>query len=55
MRSAKTRHVYLVPATGAVEVNGVRVDARDGAAIRDEAQLKITALEDSELVLVDAA
>ena len=38
-----------------VEVNGVRVNARDGAAIRDEAKLKITALEDSELVLVDAA
>ena len=50
-----TRHLYLVPAVGAVEVNGVRVNARDGAAIRDENSLKITALEDSELVLVDAA
>ena len=49
------RHLYLVPATGAVEINGVRVNARDGAAIQDEAKLKITALEDSELVLVDAA
>jgi quercetin 2,3-dioxygenase len=49
------RHLYLVPAAGAVEVNGVRVNARDGAAIRDEATLRITALEDSELVLVDAA
>ncbi|MCA6111019.1 pirin family protein [Bradyrhizobium cenepequi] len=49
------RHLYLVPATGSIEVNGVRVDARDGAAIRDEAKLTITALEDSELVLVDAA
>jgi hypothetical protein len=44
-----------VPAAGAVEINGIRVNARDGVAIRDEAQLKITALEDSELVLVDAA
>ena len=52
---AKQRHLYLVPAAGAVEVNGVRVNARDGVAIRDEAALKITALEDSELVLVDAA
>jgi redox-sensitive bicupin YhaK (pirin superfamily) len=51
----KSRHLYLVPAAGSVEVNGVRVNARDGAAIRDEASLKITALEDSELVLVDAA
>src|SRR3954449_2329863 len=49
------RHLYLVPAAGAVEINGVRVNARDGAAIRDEAKLTITALEDSELVLVDAA
>jgi redox-sensitive bicupin YhaK (pirin superfamily) len=51
----KTRHLYLVPAAGSVEVNGVRVNARDGAAIRNEARLTITALEDSELVLVDAA
>src|SRR5882724_6222701 len=51
----KTRNLYLVPAAGAVEINGVRVNARDGVAIRDEARLKITALEDSELVLVDAA
>ncbi|MGQ0685872.1 pirin family protein, partial [Bradyrhizobium sp.] len=51
----KARHLYLVPAVGSVEVNGVRVNARDGAAISDETKLKITALEDSELVLVDAA
>jgi len=50
-----SRHLYLVPAAGSIEVNGVRVNARDGAAIRDEDRLKITALEDSELVLVDAA
>ena len=50
-----TRHLYLVPATGAVEVNGVRLGARDGAAIADEKALIIKALEDSELVLVDAA
>ena len=49
------RHGYLVPAKGRVEVNGVALDARDGAAIRDEALLRITALEDSELVLVDTA
>jgi len=49
------RNLYLVPAVGSIEVNGVRVNARDGAAIRDEAKLTIKALEDSELVLVDAA
>jgi quercetin 2,3-dioxygenase len=51
----KTRHLYIVPAAGKVEINGVSVNARDGVAIRDEAKLTITALEDSELVLVDAA
>ena len=50
-----TRHGYLVPATGTVDVNGVRIETRDGAAISDVAVLKVTALEDSEIVLVDAA
>ena len=50
-----SRHVYLVPATGSVEVNGVPIGARDGAAITGETGLKVTALEDSELILVDAA
>ncbi|MGO9673933.1 MAG: pirin family protein [Methylocella sp.] len=49
------RSGYLVPAKGVVEVNGVRLEARDGAAIQNEEMLKITALEDSEIVLVDAA
>jgi redox-sensitive bicupin YhaK (pirin superfamily) len=49
------RHGYLVPAAGSVEVNGVAIGARDGAAISDEALLRVTALEDAELVLVDAA
>ena len=51
----KDRRGYLVPATGAVEINGVRVNARDGAAIADQDVLRVTALEDSELVLVDVA
>ncbi|MDB5475519.1 MAG: hypothetical protein JWP49_1030 [Phenylobacterium sp.] len=49
------RHAYLVPAVGAVEVNGVRLDARDGAAITGETGLSVRALEDAEVVLVDAA
>jgi redox-sensitive bicupin YhaK (pirin superfamily) len=49
------RRGYLVPATGSVEVNGVRLDARDGAAISDVDVLKVTAIQDAELVLVDAA
>jgi len=49
------RHAYLTPAKGAVEVNGLRIDPRDGAAIQDEPTITVRALEDAELVLVDAA
>jgi redox-sensitive bicupin YhaK (pirin superfamily) len=49
------RHAYLVPAKGAVEVDGVRVEARDGAAITGETKLDIVGMDDAEVVLVDAA
>jgi redox-sensitive bicupin YhaK (pirin superfamily) len=49
------RHAYLVPARGALTVNGTRIAERDGAAIRDESLLRLTALDDTELVLVDSA
>ena len=52
---APGRHGYLVPAFGSVTLNGAALDARDGAAIRDEALLTVTALSDAELVLVDTA
>jgi redox-sensitive bicupin YhaK (pirin superfamily) len=52
---AEGRHLYLVPASGAVEVNGTRLDARDGAAIAGESAIKIRALADSEVIMVDAA
>jgi redox-sensitive bicupin YhaK (pirin superfamily) len=46
---------YLVPATGRVEINGVTLDERDGAAVSGERMIRVTALEDAELVLVDSA
>ena len=49
------RHLYLVPATGKVRVDEVEANARDGVAITQLEQVTITALEDSEVVLVDAA
>ncbi len=50
-----SRHLYLVPATGKVRVEDVEANARDGVAITQQDSVTITALEDSELVLVDAA
>jgi redox-sensitive bicupin YhaK (pirin superfamily) len=49
------RRAYLVPATGIIEVNGLRAEARDGVAVEDERVLRVTAIEDSEIVLVDVA
>jgi hypothetical protein len=49
------RRGYLVPAKGTVEVNGVRVNARDGAAISLVEGLHVTALEDAEIILADVA
>jgi redox-sensitive bicupin YhaK (pirin superfamily) len=54
-RLSPDRHAYLVPAVGSVDVNGVHIDTRDGAAIANETVLKVKALEDAEVVLVDAA
>tara|TARA_R110002167_G_scaffold192921_5_gene395539 strand:+ start:645 stop:1340 length:696 start_codon:yes stop_codon:yes gene_type:complete len=48
------RRAYLVPAVGTVEVNGVTLNARDGAAIMDEAEIVVTAGSDAELVMVDS-
>ncbi|MCT2398269.1 pirin family protein [Novosphingobium mangrovi (ex Huang et al. 2023)] len=49
------RHAYLVPATGRVQVGEVEAKARDGLAITGIDTITVTALEDAELVLVDAA
>lgn len=51
----RDRKAYLVPATGAVKIDEVQVNARDGVAISDLDVVRITAIEDSEIVLVDAA
>jgi redox-sensitive bicupin YhaK (pirin superfamily) len=53
--SAHLRHTYLVPAQGAILVNGQRVAVGDGLAAIDEPELTITAIEDAEFILVDAA
>ena len=47
------RLAYLVPSLGTVDVNGVRIHARDGAAIKDVDIVTITASEDADVVMVD--
>jgi len=52
---APGRVAYLVPARGSVTVNGAKLNLRDGAAIRDEAEIRIVADDEAELVMVEAA
>jgi redox-sensitive bicupin YhaK (pirin superfamily) len=49
-----SRHAYLVAVGGAIEVNGRRAEPRDGVAISGEEKVTIKALEEAEVVLVDA-
>jgi hypothetical protein len=51
----KGRHAYLVAARGRIRVGDVTAAARDGVAVREEPEIAVRALEDSEVVLVDAA
>jgi redox-sensitive bicupin YhaK (pirin superfamily) len=48
------RHAYLASTKGEIEVNGVHLDAGDGAAAADEPKLQVRALSDAEVVLVDS-
>jgi redox-sensitive bicupin YhaK (pirin superfamily) len=49
------RRAYLVSASGGVMINGVELAAGDGAAIRDESVIQVSASDTAELVLVDVA
>ena len=53
--TAADRHLYLVPATGSIRIEDQTVEARDGVAITGLDRFTITANEDSEIVMVDAA
>jgi quercetin 2,3-dioxygenase len=50
---AEGRHAYLVSALGVVDLNGVRLAGRDGTAIVNERVLRVTAIDDAEVILVD--
>jgi quercetin 2,3-dioxygenase len=47
------RHAYLVPATGVLEIEGTRINARDGVAL-SEGDVLITGIRDAEIILVDS-
>jgi redox-sensitive bicupin YhaK (pirin superfamily) len=48
------RHLYLVAPSGRIRVNGMEAAPRDGVAITDEVDITFEAIDDAELLLVDA-
>jgi quercetin 2,3-dioxygenase len=48
------RHQYLVAPVGRISVNGHEANPRDGVAITGEDAITVLALEDAEVVMVDA-
>ena len=49
------RDLYLVPSTGRVCVDGVEVEAGDGVAVANQASVEVSAMQDTELVIVELA
>ena len=49
-----SRHAYLVSSHGDLDVGGVKLKSRDGAAIAGEREIVVKALTDAEVVMVDA-
>ena len=47
------RHLYLVSSSGTIEVEGQRAEADDGVAVSGLASIRVTAVDDAEIVLVD--
>ncbi len=47
------RHCYLVAAKGRIRVNGQEAGPRDGVAIAGESAIRVEAIDDAEVVMVD--
>lgn len=47
------RHAYMVVSEGIVEINGHKINERDGVYIKDEHELTITASSNAEIVFAD--
>ena len=52
--SDPARHQYLVSASGRIRVNGREAQAKDGVAITGLDQIEVEAVDDAEIVMVDA-
>ena len=48
------RHQYLVAPSGRIRINGLEANPRDGVAITGENSITVEAVDDAEVVMVDA-
>ncbi|MGV2496699.1 pirin family protein [Pelagerythrobacter aerophilus] len=53
-RTSGERHQYLVAPNGRIRVNGLEADPRDGVAVTGEREIVVEAIDDAQVVLVDA-
>ena len=53
-RTSGERHQYLVAPNGRIRVNGAEAEPRDGVAVSGETEIVVEAIDDAEVVLVDA-
>lgn len=53
-RTSGERHQYLVAPDGRIRVNGVEAAPRDGVAVTGEEEIVVEAIDDTQVVLVDA-
>lgn len=49
------RHAYVQVARGSVTLNGIQLEAGDGAAISDEKAIELTGVQNAEVLLFDLA
>lgn len=53
-RTSSERHQYLVAPNGRIRVNGIEAAPRDGVAVTGEGEIVVEAIDDAQIVLVDA-
>lgn len=50
---AQSRYIYVHVAKGSIDINGTRLDAGDGARVRDETQLIFSQGQEAEVLVFD--
>ncbi|HYA34882.1 MAG TPA: hypothetical protein VEF03_04645, partial [Candidatus Binataceae bacterium] len=52
---AESRHCWIQVARGSIAINGIALEAGDGASISNERRLDLRAIKDAEVIVFDLA